>query len=358
MNPLGHAADYPRVIRVFRVDVSLVPSIIRQKPGNMNVTENQFSLNRAASLDEWQAKKRIAISWNKAVKKPAVWICATAASLALIASACAGTPGNQITVSAPMTTDLSGKTMDVAFPSVFRVVCNGRFEGTGFLHRSGRVITAFHVVHGCSPKQISIVRAEQVIPGVRTLQTIAVTNVVTDANSDLALLTPAQPIKAPSLPLSTNFDYKIGSQVCTWGFPAGYTGLAPLLSAGYLSGVQWNILSNGVGQPTLVVNAAFNGGNSGGPLVDVESGAVIGIVVSKLAPLPQTIEMAIAALKSNRSGFGYDRTYADGRKESLSEAQVLAEVLDYLRSQVQLVIGYAATRENLQKFLMAQGIDP
>lgn len=167
-----------------------------------------------------------------------------------------------------MTTDLVGKTDDVAFPSVFRILRNGRDQGTGFLHRSGRVITASHVVEGCSATEIRILDSGG--------KSYGVTNVVAETNSDLALLTPTEAIKARSLPFSTNMNLKVGTQVCTWGFPGGYTGMVPLLSAGCLSGVQWDILRNGVRRPMWVVNAAFNGGNSGGPLVDVESGGVIG----------------------------------------------------------------------------------
>ena len=243
--------------------------------------------------------------------------------------------------------------MEVAFPSVFRIICNGKGQGTGFLHRSGRVITAFHVIEGCSARDIIILRADG--SGMRQ---IVVTNVVADTNSDLALLTPAEAINAASLSVSTNLDFKIGSQVCTWGFPTGYTGYAPLLSAGYLAGLQWNLLTNGVNRPMYVVNAAFNGGNSGGPLVDVESGTVIGVVVSKLAPVPKEIEDQLAVLRKAEMGMQYTKTYTDGRIEHVSEAQMLASLVDYLRSQVQLVIGYAATPGNLRNFLLAQGIVP
>jgi S1-C subfamily serine protease len=273
--------------------------------------------------------------------------------VALLALANLGKGGDQILVSSPMTTDLSGKTADLAYPSVYRIVCKGKGEGTGFLHKSGRVISAFHVVDGAAEKDIKIL---QIMPtGIRAL---AVTNVVTETNSDLALLAPAEPITAPCLPITTNLDFKIGSQVCTWGFPGGYSGLAPLLSAGYLSGIQWDNLPNGVRRPTFVVNAAFNGGNSGGPLLDVETGTVIGVVVSKLAPVPKEIEVMIDRLSKATQGMVYHTTYADGRKDSISEAQMVAKLANYLRSQVQLVIGYSATPGNLRNFLIAQGIEP
>ena len=61
-----------------------------------------------------------------------------------------------------------------AFSSVLRVVCPARqSSGTGFLHKSGKVITVFHVVSGCAAQDI-------VLLGVQG-QPIKVTDVVVDA---------------------------------------------------------------------------------------------------------------------------------------------------------------------------------
>jgi hypothetical protein len=42
----------------------------------------------------------------------------------------------------------------------------------------------------------------------------------------------------------------------------------------------------------------------------------------------------------------------------MSEAQVVEYVLEYLRSQTQLVIGYAVTVIDLRSFLGSQGLAP
>jgi S1-C subfamily serine protease len=82
-----------------------------------------------------------------------------------------------------MSTDLAGGSRTTAFPSVFRVLCPTRqSSGTGFLHKSGKVITVFHVVSGCAAQDI-------ILLGVQG-QAIKVTNIVMDAVVDLALLTP------------------------------------------------------------------------------------------------------------------------------------------------------------------------
>ena len=59
---------------------------------------------------------------------------------------------NRIPTAAPMTTDLAGRSGAVAVQSLFRVLCPTKSKGgTGFLHKSGKVITAAHVVDGCGP---------------------------------------------------------------------------------------------------------------------------------------------------------------------------------------------------------------
>jgi hypothetical protein len=151
---------------------------------------------------------------------------------------------------------------------------------------------------------------------------------------------------------------RLGAFVITWGYPGGYGGVDPLLSAGYFSGVQDFKMSTGSVVQRWVVNAAFNGGNSGGPLISVEDGAVIGVVSSKLAPLPPHIGQILDLLSHQQSGLTYEATAPDGRKVTFTEGQLIGEVLLYLRSQVQLVIGYAVTTSDLQAFLRANGAEP
>jgi transposase len=250
-----------------------------------------------------------------------------------------------------MTTDLAGGSGAIAFPSVFRVLCPARqSSGTGFLHKSGKVITVFHVVSGCAAQDILLLGVQG--------EAIKVSNVLVDADVDLALLTPAQDMKAPTITISESDRHTIGPQVSTWGYPAGYNGLAPLLSSGYLSGTDNIPGPSGKRITRLVVNAAFNSGNSGGPLVEIESNRVIGVVASKLAPLPLYIEKALKALKEAKYGIIFTKTKEDGTKEEVSEAQVTEEILQYLRSQTQLVIGHAVLVKDLRSFLKANGLDP
>ena len=252
-------------------------------------------------------------------------------------------------VAVPIDTTSSGRGGFVAVRSVVRVMChNTNSGGTGFLHVSGQVVTAQHVVEGCS---------DPAVLGVSGAAT-KVTKIVMDKELDLALLTLAMPIKEPILPLSKDSNFAIGLQVSTWGFPGGYNSLTPLLSVGYLAGVNELQTASGKTVRRLIVNAAFNRGNSGGPLLNIETGEVIGVVSSKLTPIPLTVEAALEALRNQTSGFRYTVTRPDGTQQKLSEGQIVAQVLQHLRSQVQLVVGTAVTIEDLRSFIKGQGIKP
>jgi S1-C subfamily serine protease len=188
--------------------------------------------------------------------------------------------------------------------------------GTGFLHKSKKIITAAHVVTGCTDP-IIVTSNNQIIKG-------KVDDI--DPNVDLALIETAVEINAPALALSpvSESDIKIGRQVSTWGFPGGYSGLPPMLSVGYLSGVQANTTPGGQVRRQWVVNAAFNRGNSGGPLLLTETGEVIGVVDSKLAPfgpwatvVPQTLE------RSNSDTFKFTAELSDGSTQTYSYSRLL-----------------------------------
>jgi len=255
-----------------------------------------------------------------------------------------------VPVATPINTDSAGKAREIALRSVVRVVCpKEAWAGTGFVHKTGKVITAEHVIHPCS--EILIFSS-----GGTPIEASAI---AIDEDLDIALLVPKSPIGEIGLPISTRTDFVVGAQVSTWGFPAGYTGREPLLSVGYLAGTTpIKRAANGSVIRQWVVNAAFNGGNSGGPLLDIETGEVMGVVASKLAPISPTAASALDALRKQQSGFTYAATRPDGSKFNVSEGQVIELVLQELRNQIQLVVGMAVCADDLSKFLQRQHLDP
>ena len=256
---------------------------------------------------------------------------------------------NTVPTAAQIDTDSAGRLGDIATHAVIRLLCLERGEvGTGFLHKSGNLITADHVVRGCGKPQM-------VLPN-GALSDVSV--IATDQDFDLALVKPSAPIQAKPLEIASSNDFKIGTQISTWGFPGGYNGLSPMLSVGYLAGIDAYKTTSGKIIRKWVVNAAFNGGNSGGPLIHIETGAVFGVVSSKLAPISQETAQILALLEKQQSGFTYTGTTADGKQVTYTEGQLIGKVLNELRRQVQLVIGQAVLREDLIAFLKANKIDP
>lgn len=261
-----------------------------------------------------------------------------------------GADSNELTVSAPLYTDSTGFVGNIAAKSVFRIICQRKNRmGTGFLHKSGKILTAAHVVSECNPKDVLIILPQG-------LQ-INVIRIIKDDDMDIAALTPSQKIIGDSLPITAKNEILIGSQVSTWGFPGGYTGVYPILSVGYLSGQDGVKSDSGKIVGRLLVNAAFNSGNSGGPLIDVESGTVIGVVSSKLTPIPPYIEKSLEALSKVEFGIRYKTTAPDGSKRKISQSQLLEQIIQYLRSQTQLVIGTATLPSQLIKYLKNNNLD-
>jgi hypothetical protein len=256
---------------------------------------------------------------------------------------------NSIPTAAPIDTDSAGRLGDIATHAVIRLLCLERNEvGTSFLHKSGNLITADHVVRGCTKPQM-------VLPDGKLAD---VTIIAADQDHDLALVKPSTPINAKPLEIAQTNNMKIGTQVSTWGFPGGYNGLSPMLSVGYLAGTDAYKLNSGKIVRKWVVNAAFNGGNSGGPLIHIETGAVFGVVSSKLAPISPEAAAILQILEQQKYGMQYTGKKPDGTDVSYSEAQLVGAVLNELRRQVQLVIGQAVLQEDLIAFLKANKIDP
>jgi S1-C subfamily serine protease len=235
-----------------------------------------------------------------------------------------------------------------AITSVFRVVCPAEGSyGTGFLHKSGMVITADHILAGCLDPVIFLYDNSRVPAKI----------ISEDSDLDLALLKPSRSIDGHPLTISRASGLPIGAEVALWGFPNGYNGVRPMLSVGYLSAADAVRTDSGKPVLQLVLNAAINLGNSGGPVVDTQTGEVVGVVNSKLAPLSPNALAALNALERMGSGVQYEVRSPDGTMRTVSEAQVVGIVLDDLRQQVQLVIGRAVMLNDLWSFLTKAHLD-
>jgi S1-C subfamily serine protease len=168
--------------------------------------------------------------------------------------------------------------------SVVRVV-GGESEGSGFVfHSSGLLLTNFHVIEfEPSPKIIfpdnSFDQAEIIM---------------VDRHADLAVLKINREI--PAIIWGDSKSLEQTDELLAIGFPlgGGLVGEASV-SKGTLSGKR---LFKDVGVEYLQVDTTFNGGISGGPMINI-CGEVVGINTSGLAGLGMAISSHSIAQKLN-----------------------------------------------------------
>jgi len=256
--------------------------------------------------------------------------------------------------SLPVTTkwllDSVGETGRSTIASVYMLVCpQTQSKGTAFLLKNGMMISNWHVVEGTS--------ATDLIGLSSNGSQSHFSNMIIDQHRDLVMLEPKEPLSG-GLSIQKEDDIQVGTQVATWGFPLGYDGPAPLLSIGYLSGFNDSPPYEKTASVVkhLVVNGAFNPGNSGGPLMVTGGEKVIGVVVSKHAPITSFVASAIKALSEAKSGVTFNYTDQSGNPQMMVEAQVVAEVLSHFRSLTQVMIGEAIAASELIDFLETNGI--
>lgn len=241
--------------------------------------------------------------------------------------------------------DAVGETGRSAINSVYLVACpKTQSKGTGFLLKSGFLVTNWHVVDNCSAGEVIAISSSG--------RSYSFKRLIVERDKDLALLEPSTPLRG-GLSVKHPAEVRIGMQVYTWGYPLGYDGPAPVLTMGWLSGF---VSTEDPLVKHFVINAAFNPGNSGGPLLMAGEDTVIGVVVSKHAPISPWLLSIIEALQNQRSGLIYTATDPQGNKMVFTEAQLVAKVLLYFREMTQVVLGEAIAGNELIAFLEANGV--
>lgn len=258
-----------------------------------------------------------------------------------------GQPGekpNSMPVSTQWLLDSAGPAQRDAIKSVYLVVCpKTDKKGTAFLLNSGTMVTDNHVVDGCSGTDLWAMSPM----GVK----IIFSKMVTDPNRDLALLRPMSRLEG-GFELGSDMSPKVGTQVTTWGFPLIYNGPAPLLSNGYVAGFRDVPVGKAIVKH-IVVNGAFNPGNSGGPVLVAADNKVVGVVVWRMLLLPDWVQTLI-------TGFGHagssvccvaEETLPDGTKKGISSEEASGMVLQQFYNTVQVMIGEATSVSELRAFL-------
>ncbi len=140
--------------------------------------------------------------------------------------------------------------------------------GTGVIAADdGTILTADHVIADGSA--ISVTFAD----GTKSRATAA----SADPKTDTATLTPLT-LPQPVVPATLGGDAEVGGEVVAIGNPLGLT---YSVSAGVVYGLDRD--TNSV-SGLIQFDAAVNPGSSGGPLIDGDTGAVVGIVQSIADP--------------------------------------------------------------------------
>jgi S1-C subfamily serine protease len=157
-----------------------------------------------------------------------------------------------------------------------------RSLGSGFLiNPQGLILTNFHVVSGSSRIQVTLSDQTQYFG--RALDT--------DRSDDLALIKIDPKQKIEVLKLGDSDRLQVGQKVLAIGDPFGLEGT---LTVGVVSSIGRVIDSENEQrlEGMIQTDAAINGGNSGGPLLD-SSGSVIGINTAILGQTNMGIGFAL-----------------------------------------------------------------
>jgi S1-C subfamily serine protease len=221
-------------------------------------------------------------------------------------------------------------------------------KGTGWLISDKHVVTNEHVIRSGAGGQILV----QFADGITVNGAAAIFNALTD----IAVITLEHPVPYPILKIDAA-PPSVGEKICAWGHPLGYNGPAPILSVGYVAGFNAHH-PPGLSHPQrrLVLNAALNPGNSGGPIFVWGDDAVRGVAVTKHAPISSFLQSALSALQENKSGVTFSATDEFGRNHQFVESQIVAQLLHYFRDMTQVVIGEAISTKDVIDFLNANNI--
>lgn len=159
-----------------------------------------------------------------------------------------------------------------ASPSVVRIdvrLRSGRAIGSGFIYSTGGlVLTNQHVIAGAASVTVTDSQGRQ-----HPAQVVA-----QDSTVDLALLKIPELSGTPALKVTSAQHLSAGDRVVAIGSPEGLTGT---VSDGIISAVHRELR---IGESTLhdllQTTAPISHGSSGGPLVEVATGGVVGITTA------------------------------------------------------------------------------
>jgi serine protease Do len=160
------------------------------------------------------------------------------------------------------------------------------FIGSGFLcHSKGYILTCAHTIN--LTEKLAVIPPQPLNEfNQLTLERVSVIDVSVaqfDPDNDVALLKIKNPppLSVPANIFGSEDSVQVGSSVGYLGFPFGQSGLHTLK-------VSQSIISSKIkstnGTKQFQLDAMVHEGNSGGPLIDLASGQIIGIINGRFSP--------------------------------------------------------------------------
>jgi S1-C subfamily serine protease len=138
---------------------------------------------------------------------------------------------------------------------------------------------------------------------------------------------------------------RIGDPVALLGFPLEHDNLT------CHQGVISSLYQFGLAQ-VIQIDASVNGGNSGGPLIDPETGAAFGIITRKATGLSQMFAQLRNSVQQNiqiaqAAGGGIGIGGIDPKQALLASQNQMLLTLNEIERQANVGIGYAFSAEHL-----------
>lgn len=197
--------------------------------------------------------------------------------------------------------------------------------GTAFVcHDRGYLLTAAHSINiGSQLAVVGFSPSESFMPVTRgQVSLVDVELVQIDHVRDVALLKTTRTDdvtgQADFLYKGDSSDLPVGSSLCALGFPYAHQGLHTLsVKAGVLAAKV--LSSNGTKQ--FQIDAMVEPGNSGGPLIDVATGKIIGVVSGRYNPM------------GGSGGGVFVGNVQLGSESSISYATAITHALDLMRAE-------------------------
>jgi S1-C subfamily serine protease len=174
--------------------------------------------------------------------------------------------------------------------------------GSGFIVDNDKIITAVHIYNQTPEEQRKILMANVMVgeiqDNVERYKWIPINLVDKDDKNDIVIfqLADTAEIISKGLKLGDSEKVQVGQEVYFIGFPYAaqlindHFGLTLIVNKGIISNIKRDGVDPEHKRNWLIVDAISNPGNSGCPLIDAETGKVIGVMTIAFRTQSRTVK--------------------------------------------------------------------